>query len=126
MLINNNFSRSAQQALSHQAITGTRYLHSRKSKILTNSTLTTKGWLYSVESIRKVFRAALEKAGIKREATPHTLRHSFATHLLEGGNRPKVHSGAAGPLLQQDHRYLYPYYPARLEKIISPLDGLFI
>jgi site-specific recombinase XerD len=36
-------------------------------------------------TIQKVCKAAAAKAGLERNITPHTMRHSFATHLLEAG-----------------------------------------
>lgn len=48
------------------------------------------GSTYSASSICKVVKRAAEKVGIQKKVSTHTLRHSFATHLLEQGANLKL------------------------------------
>jgi site-specific recombinase XerD len=40
-------------------------------------------WILTTRSLQKIFKDSLKKSWIKKNATFHSLRHSFATHLLE-------------------------------------------
>lgn len=52
--------------------------------------LNLRGGRLSRQSAWNIIREAAEKAGIKTPVSPHSLRHSFATHMLEGGADVRV------------------------------------
>jgi len=52
--------------------------------------LNARGGRLSRQSAWTILRAAAQRAGVTAEVSPHTLRHSFATHLLDGGADVRV------------------------------------
>ncbi|MBN1294036.1 MAG: tyrosine-type recombinase/integrase [Candidatus Latescibacteria bacterium] len=83
-----------------------------------------KGGKYTTNSIQKVFKKALEKAGINKEATLHSLRHSFATHLLEQGVNLRYIQVLLGHSSPKTTQIYTQVTRMSLQNIKSPLDGL--
>jgi len=83
-----------------------------------------KGTAYSTRSLQEVLQAAKKKAGILRPGSIHSLRHSFATHLIEKGTDVTMIQKLLGHIdLKTTLRYLHTSNKDLL-KIISPLDDL--
>lgn len=67
---------------------------------------------------------ACEKAGIKKEVSFHTLRHSFATHLLEGGTDLRYIQELLGHTHSKTTEIYSHVSTKSLGKIVSPIETL--
>ena len=82
------------------------------------------GGQYTESSIRKVVEKAANEAGIKKRVTPHMLRHSYATHLLERGVDIRHIQELLGHS-KPETTMIYTHVTTRqLTEIKSPLDAL--
>ncbi|GAB4132540.1 MAG: site-specific integrase [Raineya sp.] len=82
------------------------------------------GEQYSIRSVQKVFKNALAKAKINKKVGIHSLRHSFATHLLEQGTDVRFIQELLG---HKDIKTTLVYTQVgnkAIKKVQSPLDNL--
>jgi site-specific recombinase XerD len=85
-----------------------------------------KGGKYSPKSVQSIFKAAIKKAGIKKKATVHTLRHSFATHLLDDGTDIRFIQELLGHKKLETTQIYTHLSSHSINKIKSPADKLDI
>ena len=80
------------------------------------------GEKYSSSSSQAILKRAVRQAGIKKHVTLHTLRHSFATHLLENGTDLRYIQTLLGHNSLKTTEIYTHISQAYLQKIKSPLD----
>ena len=83
-----------------------------------------KGKQYSATSIAKVLKRACTKAGIAKRVTPHMLRHSFATHLLEQGTDLRYIQTLLGHNSSKTTEIYTFVSNKNLQNIQNPLDDI--
>ncbi|SFB33300.1 tyrosine-type recombinase/integrase [Algoriphagus aquimarinus] len=79
---------------------------------------------YSSRSIQSFLKASVTKAGISKNVTAHTLRHSFATHLLEHGTDLRYIQNLLGHESSKTTEIYTHITTKGFDQIISPLDQL--
>lgn len=77
---------------------------------------------YAATSVRSFLKRSVESAGIQKNITPHTLRHSYATHLLESGTDIRYIQTLLGHS-KPETTMLYTHVQSEAKKKINnPLD----
>jgi site-specific recombinase XerD len=80
-----------------------------------------RGGKLTERTVQKVFKNGLEKAGINKNATFHSLRHSFATHLIENGTNIRYVQKLLGHRSIKTTEIYTQVTKSALKNVISPL-----
>lgn len=75
-------------------------------------------------TIEQIVKNAARNAGVRKRVHPHTLRHSYATHLLEGGTDLRIIQRLLGHSNVKATEIYTHVSAALIKKIVSPLDTL--
>jgi len=75
-------------------------------------------------NIQKIIQGTKNRAGIIKRTTPHTLRHSFATHLLEQGIDIRIIQAMLGHSSLSTTQVYTHISSDQLKKVKNPLDNL--
>jgi site-specific recombinase XerD len=79
---------------------------------------------YTSGSVRNFLKAAVQRAGIQKRVTPHTLRHTYATHLIESGVDLKFVQELLGHSKPETTQIYLHISQKKLLSVSSPLDTL--
>jgi len=84
------------------------------------------GEQYAARTIQEILKKSVEKTNIKKRVTVHTLRHSFATHLLEAGTDLRYIQSLLGHANSKTTEIYTHITTKGFDQIKSPLDNLKI
>lgn len=78
----------------------------------------------TTRNIQKIIKLTARRAGLNKKITPHTLRHSFATHLLEQGTDIRMIQSLLGHSSLNTTQVYTHISSEQIKKVANPLDNL--
>jgi len=75
-------------------------------------------------SVQNILKRALKKAGIVKRATPQTLSHSYASHLLEAGTNIRIIQEILGHNSIKTTQIYTHISSSNIKSVESPLDDI--